>query len=119
MFDKLKQKASAERISGWLKFAFDDKIQDIDVAGKMAKNGLSIVVIFILLLFYVANSYSMEGLQREHNNLENKAHELRLRAVATNAELMILQKASNISQSVLESGMELKPSNVAPYKLKR
>ena len=119
MFDKLKQKASAESVSGWLKFAFDDKIQDFDIAGKMAKNGLNIVVIFILLLFYVANGYSMEKLQREHNNLENKTHELRLRAVATNAELMILQKASNISQSVVESGMELKPSNGAPYKLKR
>ena len=119
MFDKLRQKASAESVSGWLKFAFDDKIQDIDIAGKMAKNGLNIAVIFILLLFYVANGYSMEKRQREHNNLENKVHELRLRAVATNAELMILQKASNISQSVMESGMELKPSNVAPYKLKR
>lgn len=119
MFKKLKQEASAESVSRWLKFAFDDKIQDIDIAGKVANNGFNILVIFILLLLYVANGYSMEKLQREHNRLENSVHELRLRSVATNAELMILQKASNISHSVQESGLELKASSVAPFKLKR
>lgn len=119
MAGKIGEWFSAESVSGMLKLAFDDKIQDIDLTGRLSKNSLSIVVIFMLTILYVANGYSMEKLQREHNRLENKVHELRLRAVATNAELMILQKASNISQSVQSSGLELKQSNVAPFKLKR
>ena len=119
MASKIKEWLSAESVSQTLKAAFDDKIQDIDLTGKVAKNSLNIIVIFLLTILYVANGYSMEKLQREHNRLESQVNELRLRAVATNAELMILQKASNISQSVQNTGLELKPSNVATYKLKR
>ena len=112
-------KVSAESVSGLLKRTFEDKIQDSSITGKVSKNGHNFAVLLFLMILYVANGYSMEKLQREHNRLENQVKELRMRKVATNAELMILQKASNVSQSVVQSGLELKQSNVAPFKLRR
>lgn len=108
---------SAEHVAVFLQDAFEIKVGKSRIVEGIINYRWGIVFCFLLLIIYVANGYSMETTLKEQGRLERQVEVMRLKSVVINAELMLLQRASSISGSVVESGIDLNQSSVPPYKL--
>ena len=84
---------------------------------KLNRNVGFLVLVVILVIFYIANGYSMEKLYREKNSLETELKELRFEAITKSADFMFIRKQSEVIKRIREAGMDLEESKEPPIKL--
>ena len=89
------------------------------LALKLKNNSVLIVFVGLLVILYIANGYSMEKLHRERMKLENEVRDLRFESISAAADLMFIQKQSEVLKQIEREGMELEESKEPPIKLYR
>ena len=87
---------------------------------RLLKNNSTFLILFMALtIVYIANGYSLEKLQREREELETEVKDLRFESISAAAELMFIQKQSEVMKQIEKEGMTLQESKVPPMKLYR
>ncbi len=89
------------------------------LAEKLHRHVGYFVFLMILVIFYIANSYSIEKLHREKNALQTELQELRFESITKSADLMFIRKQSEVIKRVQEEGLKLEESKEPPVKLYR
>ncbi|MBP3420268.1 MAG: hypothetical protein J6K74_06755 [Marinifilaceae bacterium] len=113
----LKDRFAKERVVDLFQQAFDLKERNDKLVDIWMHYRWSIVFGFALLIIYVANGYSMETLLKEQGRVEKRVEVMRLKSVVVNAELMLMQRASSVSENIARDGGGLRQSSEPPYKL--
>ena len=76
-------------------------------------------LVIVIVIFYIANGYSMEKLYRKKAQLETELKELRFESMTKSADLMFMQKQSEVIKRIREEGLDLEESKEPPIKLYR
>ncbi len=76
---------------------------------------------FMFLVFlgmiYIGNRYHAETLRKRGEMLRQEVNELRSQAVFVSSELMKMSRQSEVAHEVGKRGLQLKESEVPPYKI--
>jgi hypothetical protein len=86
---------------------------------KMNHNRGYFLLVIVIVIFYIANGYSMEKLYRKKSALETELKELRFESMTRSADLMFIRKQSEVIRRIREEGLDLESSKEPPIKLYR
>lgn len=81
-------------------------ISDFVNYSKVVQNGLFILFLVVLALFYVANTHHAERTVRKINKKEKELKELRWEYMTLKSNLMYERKQSELAQKLADEGLE-------------
>lgn len=76
-----------------------------------------ILLVVVLAVLYIANTYHAEALLREYKDLENEVRELSTEAISISSQLMQTTNQSAIGNLCKEKGLGLHENLEPPYKV--
>jgi len=89
------------------------------LAEKLRRNIWFVLFATVLGIWYITNGYSTEKLHRERIALEKEVKDLRFESITKAADLMFIQKQSEVIKRIKSEGLDLEESKEPPIKLYR
>ncbi len=81
------------------------------------KNIGFIVLLFVLALIYIINRYYAEKIVRETIKLQKEVDELKSEQLSVTSTLMKLSQQSEVESLIVKHNLDLKSSDIPPYKI--
>lgn len=100
-------------------FSMKSVLEGSWLAEKLNQNKGYVLLGVVVVIFYIANGYSMEKLYREQIVLEKELKELRFESITRAADLMFIRKQSEVIKRIEREGLNLEESKEPPVKLYR
>jgi cell division protein FtsL len=81
------------------------------------KNLGYISLVTLLAIFYIANRFHAEKINRELTRIQREVKDLRAESLTTSTNLMDVSRQSEVTRLIREKGLTLEELKTPPYKL--